>query len=186
MTATSTKTAEIKSPSKPADEPDVLFQEPKDDGIFPNSRLPLVLYRMAVKLAGHDPAAVFEQVFAANHWLGGWRDGIYLVHHYHSTAHEVLGVYRGSARVELRGERGVVHDLGPGDVIIIPAGVAHKNLGSTGDFGVVGVYPQGQNPDMNYGRPGERPRTVSNISRVALPKADFGIAGPLMEKWDGH
>ena len=79
----------------------------------------------------------------------------------------------------------MVHDLGPGDVVIIPAGVAHKNLGSTGDFGVVGAYPQRQIPDMNYGRPGERPRTDSNIRRIALPKADpvFGLAGPLMEKW---
>jgi uncharacterized protein YjlB len=79
----------------------------------------------------------------------------------------------------------VVHEVHPGDVIVIPAGVAHKNLGSTGDFGVVGAYAQGQNPDMNYGRPGERPRTDSNISRVALPKADplFGVSGPLMENW---
>ena len=173
------------SPSRFADESDVLFEELKDDGIFPNSRLPLVLYRLAVKLAGHDPAAVFEQLFAANGWDGSWRNGIYSFHHYHSTAHEVLGVYRGSARVQLGGERGVVHDLGPGDVVIIPAGVAHKNLGSTGDFGVVGAYPQRQIPDMNYGRPGERPRTDSNIRRIALPKADpvFGLAGPLMEKW---
>ncbi len=173
------------SPSKPASEPDVLLQPLEDDGVFPNSRLPLVLYQLAVKLAGHDPAAIFEQLFAANGWDGSWRNGIYPFHHYHSTAHEVLGVYRGSARVQLGGERGVVHDVRPGDVVIIPAGVAHKNLGSTGDFGVVGAYPRGQNPDMNYGRPGERPRSDSNIRRVALPKADplFGVAGPLMEKW---
>ena len=73
----------------------------------------------------------------------------------------------------------------PGDVIIIPAGVAHKNFGATGDFGVVGAYPEGQDWDMNYGRPGERPAVDSNIRRVALPKADplYGIAGPLLEQW---
>jgi uncharacterized protein YjlB len=184
----SKRNATSQPPSKPASEPEVLLQPLEDDGVFPNSRLPLVLYRLAVKLAGHDPAAVFEQLFAANGWDGSWRNGIYSFHHYHSTAHEVLGVYRGSARVQLGGERGVVHDLGPGDVVIIPAGVAHKNLGSTGDFGVVGAYPQGQIPDMNYGRPGERPRSESNIRRVALPKADplFGVTGPLMENWGGR
>ncbi len=86
----------MQSPSKSTNEPDVLFEELQDDGIFPNSRLPLALYRLAVKLAGYDPAAVFEQLFAANGWQGSWRDGIYPYHHYHSTAHEVLVVYRGS------------------------------------------------------------------------------------------
>jgi uncharacterized protein YjlB len=181
----SRRSAGIEPPSKSANEPDVVSRELKDDGKFPNSRLPLLLYRMAVRLTGHDPAAVLELLFAKNGWYGSWRNGIYPFHHYHSTAHEVLGVYRGSARVQLGGERGVVHEVGLGDVIIIPAGVAHKNLGSTGDFGVVGAYPEGQNWDMNYGQPSERPTADSNIRRVALPKADpiYGTRGPLMEKW---
>jgi uncharacterized protein YjlB len=185
LTAMSKKSAEITLPSKSANEPDMISQQLEDDGIFPNSRLPLVLYRLAVKLAGHDPAAAFEQLFVENGWAGSWRNGIYPYHHYHSTAHEVLGVYRGSAKVQLGGEHGVVHEVRPGDVIIIPAGVAHKNLGSSGDFGVVGAYPHGQNPDMNYGRPGERPTSDGNIRRVALPKADplCGIDGPLLEQW---
>jgi len=181
----SKRNAVTQSPSKPANEPDVLLQPLEDDGMFPNSRLPLLLYRRAMRLPGHDPATIFEQLFAANGWHGSWRNGIYPYHHYHSTAHEVLGVYRGSARVQLGGERGVVQEVHPGDVIIIPAGVAHKNLGSTGDFGVVGAYPEGQDWDMNYGRPGERPTADSNIRRVAPPKADplYGIDGPLLEQW---
>jgi uncharacterized protein YjlB len=105
--------------------------------------------------------------------------------HYHSTAHEVLGVYHGSARVQLGGERGVVQEVHPGDVLVIPAGVAHKKLGSTADFGVVGAYPEGQDWDMNYGRLGERPRADSNIARVPLPKADpvCGPDGPLTVHW---
>ena len=172
-------------PEQTVNEPDVLAKRLRDDGVFPNSGLPLLVYRGAVRLPEHDPAAAFEQLFAANGWEGSWRDGIYPYHHYHSTAHEVLGVYRGSARVQLGGERGVVQEVHPGDVIIIPAGVAHKNLGSTADFGVVGAYPEGQDWDMNYGRPGERPWADGNTARVPLPKADpvYGPDGPLTMHW---
>ena len=66
---------------------------------IPNNKLPLLIYQGAVKLVPRDSAPVFEELFAANHWTGGWRDGIYTYHHYHSTTHEVLGVYSGSATV---------------------------------------------------------------------------------------
>ena len=158
----------------------------KDDGMFPNNdKLPLLVYPAALKLPEQDPAAAIEALFAANQWGGAWRDGVYGYHHYHSTAHEVLGVTRGSARLQLGGERGVTLSVSAGDVIIIPAGVAHKNLGDSSDLHVVGAYPHGQRWDMNYGRPGERPQADQNIARVPLPHADpvYGASGPLMERW---
>lgn len=166
-------------------EPDVTAVELKDDGIFPNSGLPALIYRGAISMSGTDPAAIFERLFEANGWAGSWRNGIYSYHHYHSTAHEVLGIYRGSAKVQLGGEKGIIHEARAGDVIVIPAGVAHKNLGSSQDFGVVGAYPKGQDWDMNYGKAGERPRAEQNIARVKLPKMDpvFGERGPLIAKW---
>src|SRR5581483_10867523 len=114
-----------------------------------------------------------------------WRDGIYTYHHYHSTAHEVLGVFNGSATVQFGGEHGLKQKVNAGDVIIIPAGVAHKNLGASSAFGVVGAYPRGQTWDMNYGRAEERPRADENIVHVALPKRDpvYGSGGPLTEHW---
>jgi len=126
----------------------------KDDGTFPNNeKLPLLIYPAALKLPQHDPATTIEALFMANRWAGAWRDGIYGFHHYHSTAHEVLGVYGGSARVRLGGENGISLEITRGDVVIIPAGVAHKNLGSDQDFRVVGAYPIGQSWDMCYGEP---------------------------------
>jgi uncharacterized protein YjlB len=166
-------------------EPDVLAQVLTDDGIFPNSRLPLLIYRAPVVLPKTDPAAVFEELFGVNGWHGSWRNGIYSFHHYHSTAHEVLGIYRGSAKVQLGAENGITIEVHSGDVVIIPAGVAHKNLGSSADFGVVGAYPEGQDYDMNYGKPSERPKADKNIAKVALPKMDpvYGAGGPLMKHW---
>ena len=137
------RTPEAK-PLLKVNEPDVLALELKDDGIFPNSNLKLLVYRKVVDLPEKDPPSIFEQLFTTNKWHGSWRNGIYRYHHYHSTDDEVLGVYRGSAKVQLGRENGLVLDIYAGNVIIIPAGVAHKNLKSRADFGVVGAYPEGQ------------------------------------------
>jgi uncharacterized protein YjlB len=159
----------------------------KDDGTFPNhGKLPLTVYQGILVLPQSNPAAVVETLFELNGWRGCWRNGIYGFHHYHSTAHEVLGVYGGSAQVQMGGDHGATLTVACGDVIIIPAGVAHKNLGADGDFRVVGAYPQGQGPDMCYGKAGERPRADKNISKVTLPKMDpaYGVDGPLNKHWE--
>jgi uncharacterized protein YjlB len=157
----------------------------KDAGTIPNSRLPVLIYQGALDLPKDDPASAIEALIHAHQWGDDWRNGLFNYHHYHSTAHEALLVFGGSAKVQLGGENGVIETIGAGDVIIIPAGVGHKNLGSSSDFHVVGAYPPRQNVDMNYGKPGERPRVDENIARVALPTTDpvFGKTGPLLDHW---
>ncbi len=87
--------------------------------------------------------------------------------------------------MQFGGATGVLVTVKAGDVIIIPAGVAHRNVGSSHDFGVVGAYPAGQNWDMNYGKANERPEVDKNIARVPLPHKDpiFGAGGPLIQHW---
>ncbi len=166
-------------------EPRVIARLLKDAGTIPNSRLPVLIYQGALNLPKDDPAAAIEALIHANQWGNDWRNGIFSYHHYHSTAHEALLVFSGSAKVQLGGESGVIETISAGDVIIIPAGVGHKNLGSSSDFHLVGAYPPRQNVDMNYGKPGERPRVDENISRLALPATDpvFGKTGPLLDQW---
>lgn len=157
-----------------------------DDGTFPNNRrLPLLKYNGALQLPGKDPASAFEGCFHAHRWVESWRNGVYGMHHYHSSAHEVLGVYGGSAEIQLGGEQGVRVEVAAGDVVVIPAGVAHRRIRSSPDFGVVGAYPEGQRWDMCYGREGERPGTDRNISQVPDPATDpvFGVEGPLLKLW---
>jgi len=164
--------------------PDMLQARLADNGPIPNNWLPLVLYRRVFTAESGGPED-FEQLFAANGWVGSWRNGIYPYHHYHSTAHEVLGIVEGAARVQVGGEGGTIQDVRAGDVLVIPAGVGHKNLGSSDGFLVVGAYPEGQEADLCRGEAGERPRTDQNIARVGLPGADpvYGANGPLLQAW---
>src|SRR5215472_17220263 len=156
-----------------------------DDGRVPNNpSLPLIVYRGTVETGARDAAAC-EALFAKNGWSGGWRNGIYAHHHYHSTAHEVLGIVTGGVRVRLGGESGATVELHAGDVVVIPAGVAHKNEGASPDLLVVGAYPRGQKPDMR--RPGatDRAGAARRIASVPLPAGDpvYGAAGPLLDRW---
>jgi uncharacterized protein YjlB len=155
-----------------------------DSGDFPNSRWPALVYQ-GVLAAGADLATGFEELFAKNGWTGSWRNGLYRQHHFHSTAHEALGVYRGTVSVRLGGPKGPLITLEAGDVAVIPAGVAHKNEAQSADFAVVGAYPTGTGPDMQYGKPGERPRVDHNIARVAKPLLDpvDGESGALLSLW---
>ena len=97
-----------------------------DDGKFPNSVLPVVIYRNVFKPDEKNLAAQFEQLFESNNWTNSWRDGIFTYHHYHSTTHEVMGVFKGNVKLHLGGEQGKIISMEKGDVIVIPAGVAHK------------------------------------------------------------
>jgi uncharacterized protein YjlB len=157
----------------------------KDDGVIPNNCYPLLLYRGVINVGPADPAARVEEQFAANNWTNSWRNGIYPFHHYHSTSHEVLGIYRGSATMRLGGEQGRDFIVQAGDVIVIPAGVGHKNLGASDDFAVVGAYPDGRQWDLLTGKTGERPKADHNIAALPLPGRDpvYGANGPLRVIW---
>ena len=166
--------------------PEIISELLTDDGTFPNNeKLPLIVFKYAIAIPPDNPAGAIEKIFRSNGWGGSWRNGIYPYHHYHSTAHEVLGIYGGTITVQLGGPRGIIIEGQSGDVIIIPAGVAHKNLGSSSDFRCVGAYPPGQSWDMNYGKPGERPKADQNIANVPLPDTDpvYGSDGPLVKSW---
>ena len=158
-----------------------------EHGWFPNNpNLPVLIYR-SVWEDGGDRTKAFESTFRANDWGGCWRDGIYPYHHYHSTAHEVLGIGAGRVRVRLGGDEGRVCELEEGDAVVLPAGVAHKNLESSSDLLVIGAYPPGQQWDMNYGREGELSQARHNVAIVDRPPSDplYGPSGPLMNAWKG-
>lgn len=155
-----------------------------DDGTFPNSQLPVLHYQHVLDLSVLFPTVYAKKLFRKNGWTNNWRDGIYTVHHYHSITHEAVAVINGYTTLMLGGDNGQLVAIEKGDVLIIPAGVAHKNMGAENDVVCVGGYPGGKDFDMNYGKPGERPGTDQNIAMLSIPDTDpvFG-KGVLTEIW---
>ena len=158
----------------------------KDDGRFPNNKtLPVLLYRHALKLPSFFAANYVTKLFKNNNWTNSWKAGIFDYQHYHSVTHEVLGVYRGSTTILLGGTKGIKIVLEAGDVLVIPAGVAHKNVTPEKIFKCVGAYPEGMEYDIMYGKVEERPKADKNIKNVPLPLTDpvDGEHGPIKRCW---
>ncbi len=157
----------------------------KDDGSIPNNPdFPLLVYPEGLDVKARS-ASGCRKLFARNGWTGNWVNGVYSYHHYHSTAHEVLGVISGQARIQFGGPQGETVAVETGIAVVIPAGVGHCNQGSSGDFRVVGGYAGGRQWDMNTGKEGERPQVLQNIEGVPIPDTDpvSGTSGPLLDIW---
>ncbi|MBX6376196.1 MAG: cupin domain-containing protein [Acetobacteraceae bacterium] len=160
----------------PAAGPERLMLAPS--GAVPNNpRLPVLLHRGALPPVA-DRAAAAEALFARHGWPPAWRNGIYRHHHYHPEAHEALAIAAGRVRVQLGGEGGPVLDLAAGDVVVLPAGTGHRNLGASPDLLVVGAYPPGQRVREFTGRPGEREEAERTIPRTPDPPCDPASGGP--------
>lgn len=170
--------------AQPNKSAEIIVLQLNENENFPNNpTLPVLLYK---NVFGESVSPVqIEKLFKENNWGGSWRNGIYNFHHYHSTAHEALGVYGGWAEVQLGGEGSEIVRIEKGDLVVLPAGTAHKRISSGDGFAVVGAYPDKQSWDMNYGEKDEMELSKQNIANVALPSADpvFGKNGRMFNFW---
>lgn len=152
--------------------PDIIKHVLPDTGEFPNSSLPVKIYREAFLLPEKKRSKIIINIFSGNNWKNSWKNGIYNYHHYHSTTHEVLGVYRGRAEVQFGGPAGVIDTISRGDAVIIPAGVAHKLISSSKNFKIVGAYPFGVEFNSLKGEEWDRPAADLDIRNARIPDKD--------------
>ena len=156
------------------------------NGWVPNNEdLPVILYRAVFEPRRRDPASHLEELFQRNGWPAQWRNGIYSFHHYHSTAHEALGIAKGEVTVILGGPDGKEFTLAVGDIVALPAGTGHKRISKRGGLLVIGAYPPGQRWDLIREEPEKKAAAVARIARVPLPESDpvLGGGGPLVRIW---
>jgi uncharacterized protein YjlB len=167
--------------------PSVLSFTLKRRNYFPNSRLPVLLYKGVLNLPRQKNIAtkIVQQIFLRNGWSNSWRNGIYGFHHYHSNTHEGMAVSSGEATVILGGPRGKKIAIGLGDVLILPAGVGHKCLSFSENFVCVGAYPQGKDYDTNRGLASDFKKAIEKIHKLPIPQKDpvFGREGFLKTYW---
>ncbi|MCW1243480.1 cupin [Pseudomonas sp. SAICEU22] len=155
----------------------------RNDWVPNNPRLPVIIYRNAMTSQEGDLARRIEEVFRANGWPPQWRYGIYDFHHYHTQGHEALGVASGHARLMLGGPDGQVLEVKAGDVLLLPVGTGHCNLGASDDFLVVGAYPPGQQADIRREAPSEA--QLADIDALPFPDRDpvLGTEGGVTRYW---
>jgi uncharacterized protein YjlB len=128
---------------------EVLTFQFKDAGEIPNNpHLPLLVYKQAVTLDDNTAAVAFERLFPKGGWYAAWRYGVYPFPHYHSTAHEVLGVYRGAAKIRLGHTTGLTLDGQEADLLRGQAGER-----STADKNIVAVPPPKGDPIFGFDGP---------------------------------
>ncbi len=163
-------------------EPEALWLRP--NAWVPNNlELPVLLYRAAFAETMQEMATSMEQTFARNGWPPQWRNGVYDFHHYHSTAHEVLGFAKGEGRLMLGGEGCKAVTVHAGDVALLPTGIGHCRIEASPDFLVVGAYPSGEHWDVCRDAPDAAAR--ERMKAVRFPASDpvHGAAGPLPRLW---
>ncbi|GAB1731646.1 hypothetical protein NU195Hw_g4132t1 [Hortaea werneckii] len=167
----------------------VLTHQIPSYNLTPNTTLhnkPLLIYRSAFPPPLTNASLIESHLTSVGVVTPQWRYTMYSTSHFHSTSHEVLGIANGRARLcfgHEENEGRVVEEVRKGDVVVVPAGVAHRLMEDLeGGFSMVGSYPKGCNWDMCYGQAGEEAK-IEKIKDLPWFTRDpvYGDSGPVLD-----
>ncbi|TVY14834.1 hypothetical protein LARI1_G007602, partial [Lachnellula arida] len=126
--------------------PEIYHLQPTS--FVPNNRLPVLIYRNVLPQPHNEQSA--QEMLEKNHWtkkanslFGFLLRLTKLQGNVGSTVfqgHPTLLIGRGPHDNDE--ERSVSTELEPGDVIILPAGVAHCSIDGDSDYRSIGLYPE--------------------------------------------
>lgn len=134
---------------------EIIAYDIKPTKLIPNSPKPLLHYKNCFIRDGKVDITLAFDTFKENGWDAQWvtRYGHFQVSHYHPSSHEVMVVLSGPGKIRwgtadfgddryshtygnASEDGGFYVDVNPGDVFVIPSGVAHKSYN-----------PEESNPD---------------------------------------
>ncbi|KAH8897441.1 hypothetical protein GQ53DRAFT_791908 [Thozetella sp. PMI_491] len=166
--------------------------------------LPVLVYRGALPQPLDEETA--SEFLQRHGWVkkGTW--GTITTKHFHPNTHECYGIFQGTSELVF-GEggadppgTGVTCQVGPGDVVVVPAGVAHATVSNPEivespaeadpltKYRYIGVYPEGAPKWRNeFGKEevSSRNELAREIAGVPIPPNDpvTGPGGPLVHLW---
>ncbi|UPX09313.1 uncharacterized protein EKO05_0000004 [Ascochyta rabiei] len=176
--------------------PEVHFLRPTPH--CPNSQYPVLIYRNVIpEPQDETETSIFLQRYG---WVkkGTW--GAITIKHFHPNTHECYGVIQGKSEL-IFGEggsdvpgTGVRRTVYKGDVVVIPAGVAHASAAPDSKdtpegqmYRYIGVYPKDAPKWRN--ELGETRIIGSALGtearNVVVPEDPvYGVSGPLVGLWN--
>lgn len=211
---------------------EIISYDIKPTKLIPNSPKQLLLYKNVFVQDGKVDITRAYDTFLKNGWDVQWvtRYGRTQRSHYHPETHEAMIVVSGPGSIrwgvadlddddekhtygDAREEGGLLMEVNVGDVLIVPAGVAHKNYdpftanpdfkpltgkarGIESDdpramvqnvelegFTMMGAYPRGLN--WSWEEKGD-PSTFEACWNVEVPTLDpvFGVEGGIRKYWN--
>ncbi|HKK17508.1 MAG TPA: hypothetical protein VJ952_02405 [Opitutales bacterium] len=155
------------------------------EGHSNHSDLPVLLYG-GVLGTEDDLEAALKRVFSENGWDDFHRRRVSNKNQFHLRSHEVLGVIEGSALLLLGGAAGKKIELCKNDLLLLPAGTAHRLIMGSSNFRAVSAVPEGQEEDKLLNE-GDFPAKycLQVVQATPRPTTDpyFGHKGPLFDFW---
>ncbi|WYZ35452.1 hypothetical protein EsH8_X_000099 [Colletotrichum jinshuiense] len=192
------------SNSSPATPPQPEQYSVRPTAHCPNNVLPVLVYRNVLpEPYNEETVSDYLQRYG---WVkkGTW--GAITTKHFHPNTHECYGIFQGDSELVFGEGGGDTGGTGArclvraGDVVVVPAGVAHASVaqeqklaegGHKGErYRYIGVYPEGAPKWRNeYGKTplGDSRELAHEVAAVPVPDQDpvSGRGGPLVQIWAG-